>query len=474
MESDAVNKLSSEYQILTELHRSGDTRTYLARHLQLNRDVTITVVDAGGGDRSFLNAFAADVETLRAQQHPNVIPVVDGRWLDDAQYAVVRARVRGSTLDQTVSAVGAMPQPRIASALREVSTALAWAKSQGIAHRHVSPESLVFQQGTGRVLLAFEPSRRIASDDETIRQLAATMSGGAPVNVAEYSGMLAPAAVPVADRVVATPVAKDDSVVVVQRAGMSFGARVFTTFAVVAALVVAAVLFLGRRDQTNVRVATTSENDAAGDVAPARTDTAINYPTPVIVNEPTPLPAPPPPMPRNVPVNPPPSASPYPYPSYPTATPPLTTQPPVVRTPAPEPPVTRPAPTPAPTPVDTVVRPPVSTDPCDSPAGEDQRRCLSSAIDRNDSELNSVYQRLINALRKQANVGDTDPDPSSVEELRSTQRRWLQDRDDVCSGTGAGLLYARDRAACFAARSAARTRELRSQLEAIPSGLTDR
>ena len=38
-----LSKLDKNYQILTELHAEAGSRTYLARHLQLNRDVTITV-----------------------------------------------------------------------------------------------------------------------------------------------------------------------------------------------------------------------------------------------------------------------------------------------------------------------------------------------------------------------------------------------------------------------------------------------
>ena len=41
--NESLSKLDDKYQILTELHHCGESRTYLARHLELNRDVTITV-----------------------------------------------------------------------------------------------------------------------------------------------------------------------------------------------------------------------------------------------------------------------------------------------------------------------------------------------------------------------------------------------------------------------------------------------
>lgn len=448
-----LSKLDSDYQILTELHRSADTRVYLARHLALNRDVTITVVTASGksDDTSYLAAFAKDAEVLKNQRHPSVVQVIEARQLDDQTLAIVRARVRGSTLDQLVSAVGAMPQARMEAALRDVAAALAWARVNGITNRNVSPESVVFQQGPGRLLLSFEPSRVVSDDDRTLRELGAAMNGGTPVNVAHYATDPAPkAAIPPRT----TPAGRNEPAVVVQKQGMGFGARVLMTFIVIGALIGSGVYFMHWRGNDIRRDASTvtpdTQSDAAGDVALRSSraqDAQQSYPTPVII-EPTPTPTP----------------TPTPMPAPPPVTPqqvvPLT-----VPQPAPRP--VQPPPRPAP--VDTVVTPrPATGDACDSPEPSDQRKCLSGAVEKADREMNDAYAKLIVALRRQANVADTDPDPSSVDEVRASQRRWLQDRDDVCRGTGAGLLYARDRAACFSERAAARTRDLQQQLSAIP------
>lgn len=459
---DPIAGLDKEYQILTELYGSGEARTYLARHLSLNRDVTLTVVQAAGGDRSYLTAYAHDAELLKGQRHPNVVPVIEGRWIGPDTFAVARARVRGSTLDQLISAVGAMPPDRITAALREITTALVFARAAGVVNRFISPDGLVFQQGTGRVLVAFEPSRLVVDDAQTIRELATRMNGGAPLDVSEFIAMLgAPAvaaaaattgATPVVPRPVTAPVGRDDAAVVVQRHGMSFGARVLTTFAVLGVLVVAAVFFWPRRVHQVPAVATapdTSPADAAGDVAlhSGRVDTAAypqSYPTPTIV-EPTPAPVPPQMQPQMQPQMPPQTQSPMPMPM----------------------PATRPPRDARPAPVDTLVRAP-SGDVCDSPAESDQHSCLMTAIDRADRDLNATYQRLINALRRQAGVADSAADPPAVEDLRAAQRRWLQDRDETCRGAGTPPLYARDRAACFADRTAARTQDLQQQLAGIP------
>lgn len=153
-----LSKLNDTYDVLAELHRIGDTPTYLARHKELGRDVTITVVHVpGGGDNNTLTHFASDARLLATMRHPNIIPVLEGRWLDADSFAVVRARVRGSTLEQVLSAVGPMPIPRVADTLGSVNEALEWARTNGVVHRRVSAESVFFQQPTGRVMLALEP-----------------------------------------------------------------------------------------------------------------------------------------------------------------------------------------------------------------------------------------------------------------------------------------------------------------------------
>ena len=184
--TNGLTELGDTYQVLTELHRTPSSRTYLARHLELNRDVTITVVRAAG-DMAALKRFAADVERLKTARHAHVIPVIEGRWLGDDSFAVARARVRGSTLDQLVSAVGPVPLPRIATTMGEVSAALDWARTSGIGNRTVAPDAMIFQQGSGRVLLAMDPAppgsgaiADICNDTRTLGRLAWAMLAGRP------------------------------------------------------------------------------------------------------------------------------------------------------------------------------------------------------------------------------------------------------------------------------------------------------
>src|SRR5258708_30692555 len=115
-----------------------------------------------------------------------------------------------------------MPQARFDGVLAKIQAALSWARTNGIVNRRVSPDTLVFQQGSGRALVSFEPSGEPADDQRTMRELSAAMHGATPQRAARP--------------------ADEPAVIVVKRKGMGFRARVFTPFVVLAGIVVAGVI----------------------------------------------------------------------------------------------------------------------------------------------------------------------------------------------------------------------------------------
>ncbi len=192
-----LSKLDNRYQILTELNRAGDSRAYLARHLELNRDVTIQVVRLPeGADEASAEHLASDAHILASSRHPHIIPVLEELPLGDGTYAVVRPRVRGTTLEQLISTVGTIPNLRVADTLEQVSGALDWARARGVVYRHVAPTGVVFQQGSGKVLLAFEPAPEIGTslpnacdDARTLGELAWRMLAGPRAAAARLSSL---------------------------------------------------------------------------------------------------------------------------------------------------------------------------------------------------------------------------------------------------------------------------------------------
>ncbi len=106
---------------------------------------------------------------------------------------------------------------------------------------------------------------------------------------------------------------------------------------------------------------------------------------------------------------------------------------------------------------------PAYSDPCDSPAADDQRTCLNRAIARSDVNLNRVYQEVI----AQARISGG----SELEaRFRDQQRAWVGTRDEECrrqTRNQEGTLWARVRARCLADYSARRTGELQTSLNSL-------
>lgn len=185
-----LSKLDNRYQILSELRRAENGRTFLARHTGLNRDVSIDVIRVPRDDDDALRFLASDAELLSTRRHAHVIPVIEGRWLGDDAFAMVRPRVRGSTLTQLISALGTVPTQRMSGILEQVYNALEWARANGIVNRSVAPDDIVLQQGSGRVLVAFgrDPEAtelpNACDDVRTVGQLAWAMLAGGPPSAA--------------------------------------------------------------------------------------------------------------------------------------------------------------------------------------------------------------------------------------------------------------------------------------------------
>lgn len=112
--------------------------------------------------------------------------------------------------------------------------------------------------------------------------------------------------------------------------------------------------------------------------------------------------------------------------------------------------------------------PPAGSDaPCASPAAPSQRRCLMLHLARSDAMLDRTYQSLIADMKRAAGSAAGAKEPSSVEQLRVSQRAWLVYRDTECRRRNRGKegpLWAPVRAQCLGEFSGQRTEELAQAL----------
>jgi hypothetical protein len=190
-----LSSLSADYDVVGEQGSTDDVRRYLATRkgdTTKRRDdqpgVLITVFRTPRGDEAnALSHLAADTQLLARLAHRRLIPVVEGRWLDDDHYAVITRRVAEPSLADRLSAGETFTTPRIAAILRDINGLLEWAREQRVVHRAITPANVFLEPKTDRVRVTFavEPLRRIrhsAEDDDarTIARLAFAMLTGQP------------------------------------------------------------------------------------------------------------------------------------------------------------------------------------------------------------------------------------------------------------------------------------------------------
>ena len=150
---DLQAALAGEYSLQRELGRGGMGVVYLARDVQLDRDVAIKVLPNHlAHTRAARERFVREARTAAGLSHPHIVPI---HRVGEARGFVffVMSYVEGETLGERLRTRGPLPPAEAMRVLREVAWALAYAHGRGIVHRDVKPDNIMLEQGTGRALV---------------------------------------------------------------------------------------------------------------------------------------------------------------------------------------------------------------------------------------------------------------------------------------------------------------------------------
>lgn len=136
----------ARYRLVRELGRGATGVVYLARDVELERDVAIKLLHphlAGSERAGALARFFHEARVMASLRHPNVVAVLD---LDEASRRIVMELAAGGTLRDVQRDRGPRTLRRAIERHGQILSALAAAHRRGIVHCDLKPANLMFRR----------------------------------------------------------------------------------------------------------------------------------------------------------------------------------------------------------------------------------------------------------------------------------------------------------------------------------------
>jgi len=160
------------YRLQRRLGQGGMADVYLAEQASLNRQVAVKVLGNRPNQSSDLSVrFEREARTIARLEHPDIVGIYDvGRTGDGLLYYAMPYLPNG---DLSLRDLRGRPQELLA-VLRRVCHALEYAHAQGVVHRDVKPENILFDSSDNARLTDFgiaissEHDQRVTAEGRTL------------------------------------------------------------------------------------------------------------------------------------------------------------------------------------------------------------------------------------------------------------------------------------------------------------------
>lgn len=125
----------------------------------------------------FQRRFLREARTLKALDHPNILPLIDfGEDTDAGYFYMILPYMAGGSLASAIANRGAFPLDEAATILTKIGAALDYAHAQGIVHRDVKPGNVLLD-AAGEPMLCDFSIVRVVSETTTMRTTTGRMMG---------------------------------------------------------------------------------------------------------------------------------------------------------------------------------------------------------------------------------------------------------------------------------------------------------
>jgi Tol biopolymer transport system component/serine/threonine protein kinase/formylglycine-generating enzyme required for sulfatase activity len=159
--ADLTGMTLGPYRIVERIGRGGMATVYKAFHATMNRHVAIKVLpEEFAGDPGFRARFEREAQTVAQLQHPHILPVFDYGEERGISYLVMPYIPTG-TLKEYMAQEGQLPLDEAARILTRLAEALDYAHRQGVIHRDIKPDNVLFDEDGNALLTDFGLTRMV-------------------------------------------------------------------------------------------------------------------------------------------------------------------------------------------------------------------------------------------------------------------------------------------------------------------------
>ena len=138
-----IGKRVREYDILDLVGKGGMSMVFRARHIYLNKDRAIKIIQTELADAFFSERFIQEARILADLHNPHLVQIFEFGSLEGNQLFMVLEWIEGESVKQRVQRLGRIPIRESIRIVQEAAKGLQAAHEKGIIHRDISPDNLM-------------------------------------------------------------------------------------------------------------------------------------------------------------------------------------------------------------------------------------------------------------------------------------------------------------------------------------------
>lgn len=152
--------VAGRYRVVREVGRGGMARVYEAIELITQRSVALKILRPELAALVTRKRFLREVDIVSRLSHPNVLPILSSGEAENSLFFTMPL-LTGGTLRDRLTAQGQLAIPDVLIIAQAIGESLDYAAGEGIVHRDVKPENILFEADGRPVLADFGIARAV-------------------------------------------------------------------------------------------------------------------------------------------------------------------------------------------------------------------------------------------------------------------------------------------------------------------------